>query len=340
MQEECVTDIVVDTDEGGGSTVTEEYEYEGPFKVTFDNDHGFWIDGPDISGSTYFAGQIYRCGVFDEEYGAKKGGIGAGFIYAHVTDDDIVYDNSASLEEEVAGGTTEIIDCYTVRLGSGAIIPATTVEMPVLVDGATVYKTVEIAGLTTGSVISGTEVLDYDVIPGNTNTIRYFDVAINGATVEVPVANGATINQYHMGDIYVDCPEDIPIPPGTASYNGPFMLTAGGMVTCGVCPTEGTGTSAKHVAGYYSINGTGYAPVYDKVVELTGDTTSIFFNISGTTGATIETTGCTAPDCYSVWIGDITGATESVVEGTTTYGNATGVRQYQYGNIHVDGRWS
>lgn len=351
-QADCIYEIILGGT-GGGSTVTEEYEYNGPFKLAFDSGRGFYVTGPDITGNTNMAGQIYRCGEFADEYGPIKGGIGEGFVYAHVKDNDVVYDNAASLTE-ISGETTTTVDCYTVRLGSGTIVPATTVEIPVIVEGATEYRTTAISGLTAGVNISGTTILEPVEVPGNTATIGSFDVIFGGITVNVPVENTADIEQYHMGDIYVDCPEDIPVPPPEpADYGGPFAINLDGTVTCSVCPSEGTGDDAVEIAGYYSINGTGGAytgSVPSVVLSLTGGTTNVFLNVTAD-DASLSTTQNTAANCYSVWIGSIVGAT---VTGTTTYidpdteeevtkniyGAATGVRQMHYGNVQVDGRWS
>lgn len=376
-QADCIYEIILGGT-GGGSTVTEIYEYDGPFKVICDSSNTRVLNSTLSTDGTLIAGLVFECGV----------SVGTGAV----TTIDLGSADSDVYAVVTKGTTTTVVDgstitgatwsvgyatapelgdnIYNVRLGHVMITGGQTITIPT----EPKTTTIDLTGHTAGETVTGT-IEGGDTIAVYISSIVYYAGTVDTAKIPVQVGvmvNGETYSvvpereykyaQYHAGDIYIDTEcQEIPEPPKPSNYNGPFMLTSEGLVTCGVCPTEGTGTSAKHVAGYYSVNGTGFATVYDTAVELTGDTTSVFFNISGS-GASIETTGCTTADCYSVWLGDITGATvatttytqrldedenpvldendEPIIDVTNTYDGATGVRQYQYGNIHVDGRWT
>lgn len=377
-QGDCIYEINLDGESGGGSL--NKY-YDGPFKVTCDaagvhiSNSSLSTDGKDIAGRVFVCGSSVATG--DETTLANLNvPLGSDMdtasydVYAIVTKGQTNSRPAWTVEYDTAPGKT---GTYSIRLGHVDIIGQTDPALTIPSDPEVRIIT---TNRETGDTVKGEDIdgntysvyiNDIKYYPGSDYVVQYINVTIEGETYSVnPEADRSyKYAQYHAGDLYLDdeC-SGTPIPPGTFSYNGPFALHKSddgntGYVECDICPSP---ISTINYAGYYSINGLGYAPMAKTDVTLTGETTYVFFNLSGSTGASIETTGCTSMDCYSVCLGAIVGATEGVeyipeldennepvldandqpvyAATVTTYYGATDVWQYQYGNIHVDGRWS
>lgn len=332
----------------GGATVTSVVTTGETTIVNYEYSEGETVVGGSVTAAPTYTAYQYHYGDL------------------YVTDSIDYYNGPFKVELSGETAYTPAFEGTSPNLYTGRVIwiqgnSASTQYEPVPVkddlpvsDGTVVYAHVRFKAGTVTETLQTYDYIDTDI---NTSTSPTADVA-EGTTVgkvytfRLAEINGGTntsdetylsgVTQIQHGDIYLgDVSEPIKL-AAVSDYNGPFALHVNGDVLCDICPEEVIDQSTVSIAGYYSINGTGYTPIASEQVKFTGTTTHVFLNVRPGERTAIETEECDTPDCYSIWIGDITGATDTTVQGSTeaTYGGATGVRQYQYGNIHVDGRWS
>ena len=329
---------------------TEPYEYNGPFKLVSDVERGLVVTGTatDKNGNTQMAGRVYKCGIF-EKLAAEGTDLSEGDVFLYVYDDgSIDYGNEdKTIQEEpaqepVPSNNVEAAEgedqeepevSYCIRLGHAdktdfvVTIPLSNGEEETLTVSEIAVDDIFPKNWQELGIIGTTiTAINYDETDPQAENPDPISVAILIPAPEEPGKDPIdpvettidtvpfyTIEQYHTGDVYLDCDEE-PVPPiVTTYYDGPFKLDKSGSVSCSICPDEGESPNKYSIAGYVSINGTGGAyagSVRGKSVALTGGTTNVFVNVTPG-GASIATEQNTAPNCYSVWLGSITGATIS-----------------------------
>ena len=203
---------------------------------------------------------------------------------------------------------------------------------------ASVTATAYVVGTKTDS----TWAYDYRIVEGKEKPSADIDpesqTALDQYWVPIGCVSGGSIGQIQYGDIYIDLQDEIgPVP--SYQYTGPFAIGDTGAVTCPDCPLELDGTTYTRPIGYYSINGEDtlaaiVGSTNHSAVTPSGASTGIYFTMDPD-GWDISIDGCSAADCYEVYLGWIEGST--VTGSTETTFKA---HQLHYGNIQIDGRWS
>ena len=250
-QGDCITDVTL-SGGTGGTTITEIYEYEGPYKIVYAGldvnpaeppeeyeyvPAGFGVIGTPTDIETVDntnvqrAGRIYQCGdEATQGWGPEADGIDGGDIFAYLQGGTLLgYGHTVPETADTTEGAEPI---YVIRLGNAYFKPS-PVDIPV--GGTTV--TIQASALSIGLKVvppsemvvetTGTTITNLTRITGSTSFSYLVDMLIDGATAGTTTATVLPkIKQYHTGDIYIDCQEipEPPEPPGT-DYDGPFKVS-------------------------------------------------------------------------------------------------------------------
>lgn len=251
-QGDCITDVSL-SGGTGGTTVTEIYDYEGPYKIVYAGldvnpaeppeeyeyvPAGFGVIGTPTDIETVDntnvqrAGRIYQCGdEATQGWGPEADGIDGGDIFAYLQGGTLLgYGHTVP---ETADTTEDAEPIYTIRLGNASFKPS-PVDIPV--GGTTV--TIQASALSIGLKVvppsevavetPGTTITNLTRITGSTSFSYLVDMLIDGSTAWTTTATVLPkIKQYHTGDIYIDC-QDIPEPPTPPpgyEYEGPFKVS-------------------------------------------------------------------------------------------------------------------
>ena len=316
-----------------GGTTTTYLDYDGPFKVSYEDNVVSVYDARDpaastagdaiVDGTRRYTVATHRAANVTVSPGATTNL----YIIAYPQEPSPTPSNPTYIY--VQGIRYNKGDIETISGGSYRAWIST-------LGGSTVYTDAAVTAVAGTTVYALDVISDTLVVRGfvadNSEPIGFYYQYGDSAAISPPnvwytrlatLIGGSTaaVQQVHYGDLNV-------VTGGTATvtsqYKGPFTVHVNdgtASIDCEDCPTP---ENADRPAGYYIVNGEATVhDVEDQQVQV-GNSRDVYLMI-GVNGGTLSMTPSTENNIYNVLLAKVTGATTAT--------------QLHYGVIQVDGRW-